>query len=402
MRTDLMGSVLDELLTERPLALLVLVFDGVAIVAVLLLLMRMVYLVLHAGPLDATEEKIIAAVAAGNAFFLVSEVRNSLARRRLGLSMKLADVIDYVTAAAVFATCGMASQERLRLQDVFLVVASVACGLSWLKLLGYIAGLKRSFALYIQALVSITASLRSFIVLLAIVLGMFGSMFYIVNMTPRRASRGGLTDDLTDDGPFARVDESFLSLFQMILGQFDRDWFEVPHSVGLSTYAVALFVAYMGVVFVVMFNVLIAVVCDNYDYAMSNALELFLRSRLALLAGLELQGYTRSSTGCVVGPLVRALQGTAGHNRIKRWFAVHAEWVRADDRAAQWDRTAHEGAEDEWAGRVKHVERLVTRVVGARLAETEARLAATEGALLRALERIEAQHAQQAPAAPRG
>ena len=41
-------------------------------------------------------------------------------------------------------------------------------------------------------------------------------------------------------------------------------------------------------------------------------------------------------------------------------------------------------------------------MVGARLAETEARLAATEGALLRALERIEAQHAQQAPAAPRG
>ena len=73
--------------------------------------------------------------------------------------------------------------------------------------------------------------------------------------------------------------------------------------------------------------------------------------------------------------------------------------MRADDRAAHWNRTAHEGAEDKWAGRVKHVERLVTRVVGARLTETEARIAATEGALLRALGRIEAQHAQQAPAA---
>ena len=38
------------------------------------------------------------------------------------------------------------------------------------------------------------------------------------------------------------------------------------------------------------------------------ALELCLRSRLALLAGLELQGYTRLSMGCVVEPLVRALQ----------------------------------------------------------------------------------------------
>jgi len=70
------------------------------------------------------------------------------------------------------------------------------------------------------------------------------------------------------------------------------------------------------------------------------ALELYLRSRLALLAGLELQGHTRPSTGCVVGPLVRALQGMAGHNHIKRWFAVQAERVRADDHAAQWDRTA--------------------------------------------------------------
>jgi len=48
------------------------------------------------------------------------------------------------------------------------------------------------------------------------------------------------------------------------------------------------------------------------------ALELYLRSRLALLAGLELQGYTRPFTGCVVGPLVRALQGTAGHSSTKR------------------------------------------------------------------------------------
>jgi len=51
---------------------------------------------------------------------------------------------------------------------------------------------------------------------------------------------------------------------------------------------------------------------------------------------------------------------------------------------------------------VKHVGRFVTRVVGGRLAENEAHLAATEGALLRALERIEVQHAQQAPAAPKG
>ena len=133
-----------------------------------------------------------------------------------------------------------------------------------------------------------------------------------------------------------------------------------------------------------------------------SSLDLYLRSRLALLAGLKLQGFKLPPKGCVVGPLVRALQGTAGHNRIKRWFAVHAEWpewVRADERAAQWDRTAHEEAGDKWVGRVKHVERLVTHVVGARLAKTEAHLAATERALLLVLGRIEAQHAQQAPAA---
>jgi hypothetical protein len=46
-------------------------------------------------------------------------------------------------------------------------------------------------------------------------------------------------------------------------------------------------------VFIIMMNVLIAVVCDNYSFAMSKAHEIFLRSRLQTVANLDMQGFTK-------------------------------------------------------------------------------------------------------------
>ena len=166
------------------------------------------------------------------------------------------------------------------------------------------------FALYIQAISHIILALRSFLFLLTIELGMFGNMFYIIVMVPRSEQSGGDGDG----GPFERIDENFPSLFRMVLGACEQERLVKGASArsGLSIFAVLFFVVYMCVVFVVMLNVLIAVVCDNYDSAISKAHEPFLRSRLALVADLDLRGYTSPTpaVGGAVGALVRRLHGT--------------------------------------------------------------------------------------------
>ena len=73
MGTDNMGSVLDDVLTDRPLANPVPLLDGVAIIAILLLFMRMAYVVLHEDPMAGGDNLLAAAVAAVNVFFLMSQ-----------------------------------------------------------------------------------------------------------------------------------------------------------------------------------------------------------------------------------------------------------------------------------------------------------------------------------------
>jgi hypothetical protein len=46
-------------------------------------------------------------------------------------------------------------------------------------------------------------------------------------------------------------------------------------------------------VFIIMLNVLIAAVCDSYSVALSEAHEIFLRSRMHIVANLDMQGLTR-------------------------------------------------------------------------------------------------------------
>jgi len=93
--------------------------------------------------------------------------------------------------------------------------------------------------------------------------------------------------------PFSTALETSLTLFRMMLGDFDRNWF-LLESPRLQAVATLLFLLYMFIVFIILFNILIAVVCDKFDCAYSNAKTLFLRSRLMLMASLELQGLTRN------------------------------------------------------------------------------------------------------------
>ena len=176
-------------------------------------------------------------------------------------------------------------------------------------------------------------------------------------------------------------------------------------------------------------QVLIAVVCDHYDYSLLRARELFLRSRLNLVGGLELQGFTRarparygvagifhrssseivppsptkasrspheksprhrpSSTSlqsydtdeAVTGGAVRTLgdslsfwlHGGFVHRQMRNLLAIRRP-MASDDFG--YDAAGSAGDEDgeEWLGRVLHLQKELARIVDHRVAATEERL----------------------------
>jgi hypothetical protein len=64
----------------------------------------------------------------------------------------------------------------------------------------------------------------------------------------------------------------------------------------LNTLQVIFYSAFIHIIdaqVIIMLNVLIAVVSDSYDYAMTRASGLFLRTRLVLVAELDALGLTR-------------------------------------------------------------------------------------------------------------
>jgi hypothetical protein len=130
-----MRAVLDELFTERPLALLITWFDFIIILILLTLLIRATWDVQHDGPLKFNEILVIAGIVILNMIYITREYINTLALKQLGLTVGYSKTLDIVTMASLFAIVGMSFSE-VRLQPIFLVVASATSGLCWLKLLG--------------------------------------------------------------------------------------------------------------------------------------------------------------------------------------------------------------------------------------------------------------------------
>ena len=94
-----------------------------------------------------------------------------------------------------------------------------------LKLIGYVKLLHADFAKFVLAIVQIVTDIKSFCVILLLILLMFANVFYV--MLAPAASGGhddgdnGETDggdDGDDDKPFRNVPETLLTLYRMMLG----------------------------------------------------------------------------------------------------------------------------------------------------------------------------------------
>ena len=114
---------------------------------------------------------------------------------------------------------------------------------------------------------------------------MFAGMFHLLLFkTVEELNNGDLyDDDEVGDVPtqaWGTVSNSIITVIGMVLSEFDRDMFAsklFPESIAVL--ATLLFAVFISFVVIVMLNVLIAVVSDSYDYAMTRATQLFLRSK---------------------------------------------------------------------------------------------------------------------------
>jgi hypothetical protein len=204
--------------------------------------------------------------------------------------------------------------------------------------------------------------LKEFMLVLLVVLGMFSIMFFILHADDSHLADDGdqLDWNLADARPFHSPFFSFLSVYQMIMGQFEVEWYQAE-SPGLTACSVLLFLVFMFFVVVVMLNVLIAIVSDSYDYALTRSEKLFLRARLVLVAELDALGLTKTD---FLPPLVDKWLQKA--NKVARRGTGGALSLGALFRLQSKDSGGGIGKSSvgtEWTGRVLHMERSTEAIV---------------------------------------
>ena len=311
VRADLFVAVLDAKLT-RPLSMAVLLLDGVGILALLVITTPLWPRVLrYDGPLNPLDSTLVATVGALSGVRLLRELLQAFSMHRLGehaaqiqgvltpadlpdapeppsksLSTlawlsDLKNLLGLLLVGALALTAKMATQP-VRIEHEYLApLAAVTQGLLYLELLKFVKVINQKFATYVLCLVQIALDIRSFLVIMLLVMLAFGNMFYIL------AYRGRLGQPFETDGGSARpllradervegvvegeddvdvafvsVSETLISVYRLMIGDFEREWFQTPFLVGL-------FLAYTFIVMILLLNILIAVVSDSYDYAHS-------------------------------------------------------------------------------------------------------------------------------------
>jgi hypothetical protein len=197
--------------------------------------------------------------------------------------------------------------------------------------------------------------LREFVLVIAVAIFMFSLMFLMLHGEGTNDEAADF--ELTDDRPFHSATYSMLSVYMMVMGQFERDWYQNT-SVGLTAYSITLFMFFMFFVVIVMLNVLIAVVSDSYDYAMTRATQLFLRTRLVLVAELDALNLTEMDSpfpdwaDAILNFLAGAFQGLFGSKPSDLFRLATAKGTLTGE---------------EWTGRVLHMERSTSKIVDNRV-----------------------------------
>ena len=154
-------------------------------------------------------------------------------------------------------------------------LASIVSCFAWLKVLSYLKSFSQPISTFTLMIFTILVDLVPFMVVLCCIAAMFGHIFYLLLSTEAL--------DFHDDDaphPFENYRDTFWTLYQTLLGEYDLDAFP-------DIYTKSFFFIYSFFVMIIFLNVLIAIVSDSYDMVLVNSGEIFWRSRLELIAEMS-------------------------------------------------------------------------------------------------------------------
>ena len=346
--SPLVAELLDAKLADRPLALLVVYGDLFLVIMLLVLVLLAAKRLQGDAMLQQEDRLLLAVISCIDVYFFSRE----LFQARTMSSLKLFgqyfhnrwNIIDWLalsfTAALVISG---ASGSYVRDSIGFRCLGAFTTSLLWLKVVGAIKVFSVKLATFVYSLSIIMTDILDFALILVMMMLMFAGMFHLLLF--KTVKEFGDDDDLGGDVPrqaWGTVSNSIITIISFVLSEADRDMFAselYPES--LAVLATLIFVVFISFVVIVMLNVLIAVVSDSYDYAMTRATQLFLRTRLQLVAELDSLGLTEedalppeATKALAQSTLMRIMQAS----------------LRLKTRGAKYQ-------EDSWVGRVLHVEK---------------------------------------------
>ena len=224
------------------------------------------------------------------------------------------DYWNWIDAATIGCACAAFARAAMPGEDLSADLAAVTTMLLWLRLFGYLKNINQSFATFVLMFERIVRDLRVFMVFFLMITLMFGSAFYLY-LGQREAEEYGFHDDGAPSA-FESVKMTIFSLLLLgFIGDYDLDNYPNPAD---RTYLVL----FLVVVVIIQLNILIAIVSDSYDAAMSKSEALYYRANLELL----------TETAWAAKRLPRRLLPTIDEDWIEERLAVALKEQDDDDR----------------------------------------------------------------------
>ncbi|GMI61350.1 hypothetical protein ScalyP_jg3474, partial [Parmales sp. scaly parma] len=177
-------------------------------------------------------------------------------------------------------------------------LASVSSLFLWLKFLGLIKAISQQIATFTLMLTTIFKDMKSFMIVLLVVVFGFGHAIFLMEAVYLPTAKdyedklddcqiedsvvcgNDLFETMNNDKSFNTAINAFQTLYAMVLGDFNVEIFTSPYSRLLGQ-------GFMFAVVVCMLNVLIAIVGDSYEAAMTKSTELYWRAQFELITEIS-------------------------------------------------------------------------------------------------------------------
>lgn len=354
-------NLIDDKLSA-PMAVIVLLLDGLFVIILYILLYFAMDQSIDNPTLEAPESYLLISSLIPCVYILAREIVQSYFMRKINLlSTYINDWwnrLDLLVGLSVPIFIAITfSSKSARMTDAYKITSSIIFLLIFVKILGFLSVLNQNFATFILSLIQIIADIIPFVIVIMSATFTFAVMFHFVLDNGR--IYGSVTNETSESsendhnlGFSNGIYRSILTAFRMMLGDFEREWFDTE-SLILSFYTEILSMIHSFFVLVIIFNVLIAVVSDSYDYSMTRSRTLYLKARLELTGEFDALHLTTQkphwkTINYLLGPMIKKLR------------------ITPEDET--------DGEEDNWKGRALDMESRIKTVIEKRCKKLEEQL----------------------------